>query len=89
MLSRADAEKKLLAVREEMFGQPNDKRPDAGALRQRYAEFQRKIGAAVKAGRLSRKDAEEKLIAVRKEMFGGRKVERRGRERIRDKRQVR
>ena len=77
-LSKQDAEKKLIAVRKEMFGQPGEKKShgekhtdrEFEARKRRYMEFANEIEAAVKSGKLSKEDAEKKLIAIRKEMFG-------------------
>jgi beta-lactamase regulating signal transducer with metallopeptidase domain len=71
-LSAEDAERKLIELREEMFGD-RAKAKDAAdmeARRRKYAELEREIKAAVAAGKLSAEDAERKLIELRKEMFG-------------------
>ncbi len=69
-LSRMDAEKKLVDMRRQLFGDSGQKRGDVAAKR-RFSEVEREIKEAVRAGTLSKRDAEKKLLAVRKEMFEG------------------
>ena len=71
-LSKEDAEKKLIAVRREMFedgGRGEREEREMEAKKRRYMEFAREIEAAVEAGKLSEEDAEKRLIEVRKKMF--------------------
>jgi uncharacterized protein YlaN (UPF0358 family) len=63
LLSKEDAEKKLISVRTEI---------EMEAKKQRYMKFEREIEAAVKAGKVSKEDAEKRLIELRKKMFGDR-----------------
>lgn len=67
-LSYEDAEKKLIAVRKELFGKgSHDETLDA--RKKRYAEYEREIDIAVGEGKLSSEEAERKLIELRKEIF--------------------
>ena len=77
-LSKEDAEKKLIAVRQVMFGEAGEKKGtrsdrdqdrEMEARKRRYMAFAKEIEAAVKAGKLSKEDAEKKLIEMRREMF--------------------
>ncbi len=76
-MSKEDAEKKLIAVRKEVFRNPGEQKArdnesvdrEMEAKKRRYMEFARKIEVAVKEGELSKEDAKKKLIAVRREMF--------------------
>ncbi|MCP3918630.1 MAG: M48 family metalloprotease [bacterium] len=68
-LSKKEAERKLVQVRKELFGEPQ-KDADMEGRRRRYAEAQRKIKEAVKTGRASKEDGERRLIALRKKLFG-------------------
>ena len=82
-LSKDAAEKKLIAVRMEIFRnggkKPAAKKKEAGgdkgsdgdleAKKRRYDSYAKEIEAAVKAGKLSREEAEKKLIAIRTKMF--------------------
>ncbi|MEC9003559.1 MAG: hypothetical protein VX644_09310 [Planctomycetota bacterium] len=80
-LSKEDADKKLSAVRTEMF-RNGDKKPiakkketggDKGqgleAKKRRYDSYARGIEAAIKSGKLSEEAAEKKLIEMRKQLF--------------------
>ncbi len=77
-LSKQDAEKKLIAVRKEMFGQPGEKKShgekhtdrELEARKRRYVANAKEIEAAVRAGKLSKEDAAKKLIAMRREISG-------------------
>ena len=80
-LSAADAERKLIELRKEMFGEPADagKKREKGvggddqrARRLRYAEAERRIQAAVAAGEVTPEDAERKLAELRARLFGDR-----------------
>ena len=86
-LSKEDAEKKLIAVRKEMFSDAGEKKEARGdgdkdremeVRKQRYMEFMKEIEAAVKAGKLSKEDAEKKLIEMRREMFEEKSGDERG-----------
>ena len=80
-LSKEDADKKLIAVRTEMFRnggkKPIAKKKESGgdkgqgleAKKRRYESYARGIEAAIKSGKLSEEAAEKKLVAMRKEMF--------------------
>ena len=81
-LSKEEAERKLIEVRQAMFRPAGDPR-EGGEVRERRAapdreedarvarfrEVQAKIEAAVRSGDLSKEEAERKLIEVRREMF--------------------
>jgi hypothetical protein len=76
-LSKSDAEKKLVALRKELFGKLRDKKVESEnddreieAGKRRYLELMGQIEAAVDAGKLSGEEAEKKLIDLRKELFG-------------------
>jgi len=76
-LSEEEAEEKLIAARKAMFGDPGGKKKSREGQgeegrKRRYAEFAKKIAAAVKAGELSEEEAEKKLLAVGKKTFGDR-----------------
>jgi len=95
-LSPEEAEKKIIAMRESMFGNKReeshehdrehgrDHDRDEDALKRRYVEAQRRIEAAVKDGKVSRENAEKRLIGLRKSMFGERREESRERNRDRE-----
>jgi len=84
-LSEEAAEKKLVAMRKEMFRDTDEKKTagdkkkevagdkrqdrDLEAKKRRYMAFVKEIEAAVKSGDLSKEAAEKKLISVRREMF--------------------
>ena len=76
-LSEEEAEKKLIAIREEMFGGPGaqkksrDAQGDEGRMR-RYQELKEKIAVSVEAGELSEEEGKEKLLSLREKMFGKR-----------------
>ena len=88
-LSKDAAEKKLIAVRTEIFRnggkKPAAKKKEAGgdkgsdgdleAKKRRYDSYAKEIEAAVKTGKLSREEADKKLIEVRTKLFrnGGKK----------------
>lgn len=84
-ISEEEAEKKLIAVRIEMFGGERERSESRGeedremeAKKRRYMEIAERMEAAVEAGKISAEDAEEKLIDLRTEMFrSGREEERR------------
>ncbi len=94
-ISREDAVKRLTAMRESMFGNKReesrdhdrDQGGDQKALRERYAEGERKIKALVKAGKVSREDAEKRLSEMRKRMFGNKREESRERDRDEESRE--
>ncbi|MGI9516113.1 MAG: hypothetical protein ACR2NP_03630, partial [Pirellulaceae bacterium] len=75
-LSGEAAKKKLIELRNEMFG---EEREDEGSDHEegeledrklRYMEIAREIEAAVHAGELSKEEAKKKLIEIRQKMFG-------------------
>jgi len=84
-LSKEDAEKKMNAVRQQLFGDADPKREsrrrgryverqkdlEMDVLKERYMNYVEEIKAAVEAGKLSAEAAEKKIGAVRKDMFGG------------------
>ncbi len=79
-LSKQDAEKKLIAIRKEMFGQPGKKKSrgekgtdrELEARKRRYEQAAKRIRAAIGKGDLSANDGEKELLKIRKEIFGDR-----------------
>ena len=76
-LSAEEAERKLLEIRQELFGDSDEKGAgddqsdrDVAARKRRYLEVLSAIEVAVEEGKISKQDAEKKLVALRKEMFG-------------------
>jgi polyhydroxyalkanoate synthesis regulator phasin len=69
-LSKEDAERKLIEMRKEMFGNDEDRESKMDEAKRRYMGIVERIKAAVERGDLSEEDAERKLIEMRKEMFG-------------------
>jgi len=71
-LSEEEAEKKLIEMRQRMFGQPAKKpaEPDMEARIRRFRAYAEEIQKAVDAGDLSEEEAKEKLIEMRQRMFG-------------------
>ena len=70
-LSKEEAEKKRIEMRQRMFGQPAKKpaEPDMDARVERYKAYVEKIKKAVDAGDLSEEEAKEKLIETRLRLF--------------------
>ena len=86
-LSAADARKKLQALQQSMTDRPIGKNAnkkntqkkntarkpaEQRALRQRYADYQKRLNSAVENGRLSREQAAKMLKQMRERMFGNR-----------------
>ena len=79
-VSKEEAGKKLAGLRKEMFGVGKSKGGsdrEMEAKKARYEAGERKIKAAVKAGKVSKEEAEKRLIEMRKAMSGDGKSERR------------
>lgn len=74
-VSKKDAEKRLIEMRQAMFPSADNKKSklagdrDMEALKRRYQEGARRIEAAVEAGKVSKEDAEKRLVEMRKAMF--------------------
>ena len=72
-ISEEDAERILIGMRCEMIGGGGEgavRAAEMKARKRRFAEMERKIGTAVREGKLSEAGAEEKLIDIRRELFG-------------------
>ena len=72
-LSKRDAEKKLIAVRDELFPKKNvgaNKKRRADELKKRYAGIQKRVEIAIKRGLISKADGWKRLAAAKKQMFG-------------------
>ena len=72
MISKQDAEKKLIALRTQMFEQDDSTNRNARNLddrKRKYTQVVRELEAAVVDGMISKLDAEKKLIALRTQMF--------------------
>jgi len=71
-LSKEEAEKKRIEMRQRMFGQPAAKSAegDKEARIRRFKAYAEEIQKAVDAGDLAEEEAKEKLIEMRQRMFG-------------------
>ncbi len=80
-LSKRDAEKKLAAIKEKMFGNRREKRDneryrldqELAAKEREFMQVAREIEKAMKAGTISEEDAKRKLEAIKREMGGMRR----------------
>ena len=75
-LSEEEAGRKIQAIKAEMFGDGHERKKNDKVrqreARMKYLEIERKIEAAVKAGKMTGEEADQKLESVKREMFGDR-----------------
>ncbi len=74
-LSKEEAEKKLAALKKQMFGDHAKKDGDhdkkkVRALREKYAAIEKEIIAAARAGKITREEAGKEIAALKEKMFG-------------------